>query len=52
MDGLDLAVYVIIISSNFTLWYKLGKIEQEVRELQKTLKRSMFDGKAEGFLGH
>jgi hypothetical protein len=52
MDGLDLAIYVIVISSNFTLWYKIGKIEQKVRELQKALKGLMHDGAAEGFPRH
>jgi hypothetical protein len=37
LNGVDLAIYVVIVSSNFTLWYKLGKLEQKLKDLERVL---------------
>jgi hypothetical protein len=39
MNGIDIAVILGLYASNFILYYRLGKVEQAVKDITKRLDR-------------
>lgn len=41
MDGYTVTLLLAILGSNATLWYKMGKIEQRLKDLNNSVNNSM-----------